>query len=88
MYNVLSFYLTEQRENQNGSSEKMLQNKRRKTYHSSFRRRAYFWENVTKANREKKKLGRTCLKFEMLTNIAFANILIKTEKQKQNSEQP
>ena len=27
MYNVLSFYLTEQRENQNGSSEKMLQNK-------------------------------------------------------------
>lgn len=36
----------------------------------------------------KKKLGRTCLEFEMLTNIAFANILIKTEKQKQNSEQP
>lgn len=28
----------------------------------------------------KKKLGRTCLEFEMLTNIAFANILIKTKK--------
>lgn len=81
MYNVFSFYLTERRENQNGSSEKMLQNKRRKTYQSSFRTRAYFGKNVTKANREK-KLGRTCLEFEMLTNIAFANILIKTKKNK------
>ena len=52
VYNVSSFYLTEQRENPNESSEKMLQKKRRKTYHSSFRRRTYFWKNITKANRK------------------------------------
>lgn len=76
MYNVSSFYLTEHRENQDGSSEKMLQNKKkggggggRKTYHLSFRKRIYFWKNFLKTYRE--KLGRTCLEFKMLTNSFF-----------------
>lgn len=60
----------------------MLQNRKKEENISlKFQEKSLFLEKVHES-KHRKKLRRTCLEFKMLANIAFANIFIKTNKQK------